>query len=135
MASIVLSLIFLLCPVLTSAQINPEPPPLVRFTGSLLPLSEAKAAGLSTLTVSIKETKWQMRIDRVEKLTGRDPSGTRLLESIFPPQLRFTGPEHLLNVLRDPQIEGTVMTIEGRLYIGERMFLVTSITDSFPAKK
>jgi hypothetical protein len=74
-------------------------------------------------------------INRIEKLTGRDPSGTRLLESIFPRDLRFTGPEHLLNVLRDPQNEGTVMTIEGRLYVGERMFLLTSVTDSSPAKK
>ena len=135
MAIIVLLLIFLLCPTLTSAQISPEPPPLVRFTGSFLPLTGEEASGLSTLTVSIKGTKWQMRINRIEKLTGRDPSGTRLLESIFPRQLRFTGPEHLLNVLSDPQNEGTLMTIEGRLYVGERMFLVISVTDSSLIKK
>jgi len=135
MAIIVLLLIVLLCPALTSAQISPEPPPLVRFTGSFLPLTGEEASGLSTLTVSIKETKWQMRINRIEKLTGRDPSGTRLLESIFPRHLRFTGPEHLLNVLRDPQNEGTLMTIEGRLYVGERMFFVISVTDSSLIKK
>ena len=38
MAIVVLLLIFF-CPALTSAQINPEPPPLVRFTGSFLPLN------------------------------------------------------------------------------------------------
>jgi hypothetical protein len=130
---ILLSAIF--CPAIAAAQVSPEPPPLVRFTGSFLPFTGEEASGLSTLTVSIKGTKWRMMINRIEKLTGRDPSGTRLLESIFPRHLRFTGPEHLLNVLRDPQNEGTVMTIEGRLYVGEHMFLLTSVTDSSPARK
>jgi hypothetical protein len=128
MASIVLLLIFLLCPALTSAQISPEPPPLVRFTGSFLPLTGEEASGLSTLTVSIKGTKWRMMINRIEKLTGRDPSGMRLLESIFPRHLRFTGPDHLLNILSDPKIEGNLMTIEGRLYVSEHMLLVTIVT-------
>ena len=128
MASIVLLLIFLLCPALTSAQISPEPPPLVRITGSFLPLTGEEASGLSTLTVSIKGTKWRMMINRIEKLTGRDPSGTRLLESLFPRHLRFTGPDDLLNILSDPKIEGTLMTIEGRLYTSERMLLVTIVT-------
>ncbi len=134
MAVVILLLIFF-CPALTSAQVNPEPPPLVRFTGSFLPINETKASELSSLTVSIKETKWRFRIAKVEKLSGRDPSGTRLLESIFPRQLHFTGPPHLLNLLRDPQIEGTLMTIEGRLYVGEHMFLLISITESSLMKK
>lgn len=134
MAVIVLLFIFF-CPILSTAQINPEPPPLVRFTGSFLPINETKAGELSSLIVSIKETKWHFRIAKIEKLSGRDPSGTRLLESIFPRQLHFTGPEDLLNVLRDPQIEGTLITLEGRLYVGEHMFFLTTITDASPAKK
>jgi hypothetical protein len=126
---------FFFFPVTSTAQINPEPPPLVRFTGSFLPLSETKTPGLSSLTVSIKETKWRFRITKVEKLSGRDPSGTRLLESLFPRQLRFTGPKHLLDVLRDPQIEGRLMTIEGRFYVGERMFLLIKVTDSSLGEK
>ncbi len=125
---ILLSIFFF--PVIAAAQISPEPPPLVRFTGSFLPLNEIRPAGLSTLTVSIKETKWRMQIAKVEKLTGRSSSGTRLLESLFPRQLHFTGPERLLNILRDPQIEGQMMTVEGRLYVGDHMFLLTDITNS-----
>ncbi|MSQ48118.1 MAG: hypothetical protein EXR78_06985 [Deltaproteobacteria bacterium] len=135
MMVVVILLCIFYCPVTATAQINPEPPPLVRFTGSFLPLSETKPLGLSTLTVSIKETKWRFHITKVEKLTGRDPSGTRLLESLFPRHLRFIGPDHLLNVLRDPQIEGTVMTIEGHLYVGERMFLLTISPYAPGAKK
>jgi hypothetical protein len=125
---VVVHLLFLFFfPVTSTAQINPEPPPLVHFTGSFHPLSETKPPGLSTLTVSIKETKWRFHITKVEKLSGRDPSGTRLLESIFPPHLRLTGPAHLLSRLQDPQVEGKPLTLEGRLYVGERMFFVTIV--------
>ena len=132
---VVVFLLIFFCPVITAAQINPEPPPRVRFTGSFLPLDEAKPAELSSLTVSIKETKWRFRIAKVEKLSGRDPSGTRLLESLFPRHLRFTGPEHLLNTLRDPRIEGMLVTVEGHLYVGERMFLLLHITEGPSQKK
>lgn len=121
-------LCFFLCPGHTAAQISPEPPPLVRFTGSFLPVTEGKAAGHSSLNVSIKSVKWRMQIAKVEKLSGRSPSGTRLLEGLFPRQLHFTGPAELLNVLRDPQIEGQMIIIEGHLYVGDHMFLVTKIT-------
>jgi hypothetical protein len=117
-------------PLHTVAQISPEPPPLVRFTGSLRSPTDTKLTGFSTLNVAIKETKWRMRIAKVEKLTGRSPSGTRLLESIFPRQLHFTGPEHLLNALRDPQIEGHIISVEGRLYVRDHMFLVTEVSNN-----
>lgn len=129
---ILLSVFF--SPVIAAAQINPEPPPLVRFTGSFLPLTETTAPDLLTLTMSIKETKWRFRIAKVEKLSGRDPSGTRLLESLFPRHLHITGPAHLLDRLRDPQIAGTVLTLEGHLYVGEHMFLLSTITESSPQK-
>ena len=128
MVIVVVFLSLLCCPVLATAQISAEPPPLVRFTGSFLPLAHKKPPGLSTLTVSIKEKKWRFHITKVEKLTGRDPSGTRLLQSIFPPQLRLTGPAQLLSQLQDPQVEGKPLVIEGPLYVGDRMFFVTIVT-------
>ncbi|MGE0824891.1 MAG: hypothetical protein AB7G75_16800 [Candidatus Binatia bacterium] len=122
-----LALIFLLWPMAMPAQITPEPPPLVRFTGSFLPVSEGQNSTLSTLTVSIKGKRWWFRIAKIEKLTGRHSSGTRLLQSLFPRFLHLTGPEHLLNTLQDPQIEGQPLTLEGRLYVGEHMLFVTLI--------
>ena len=133
---VVVHLLFLFFfPATSTAQINPEPPPLVRFTGSFHPLSETKPPGLSTLTVSVKDTKWRFHVTKVEKLSGRDPSGTRLLESIFPRHLRFVGPPHLLDVLQNPQSKGKLMTLEGRLYVGERMFLLIKVTESYPLEK
>jgi hypothetical protein len=133
---VVVHLLFLFFfPVPSTAQINPEPPPLVRFTGSFLPLAATTPPELSTLTVSIKETKWRFHIAQVEKLSGRDPSGTRLLESIFPPHLRLTGSDQLLSRLQDPQVEGKPLTLEGRLYVGERMFLLIKITEGSPVQK
>jgi len=115
-----------------SAQAFPyiEPPPLVRFTGALHPLEDKSRGGLLTLTVSIKDTKWIFRIAKVEKLTGGDASGWRLLQDLFPPQLRFVGPAELLRPLQDPEVAGKRLIIEGRLYTGDRMFYITSVEES-----
>ena len=115
-----------------SAQAIPqiEPPPLVRFTGALHSLEEKGRGGLLTLTVSVKDTKWIFRIVKVEKLTGRNPSGWRLLQSLFPPQLRFVGPAELLHPLQEPEIVGKLLIIEGRLYTGDRMLLITAVEEA-----
>lgn len=110
------------------AQIVSEPPPLVRLTGALQP-SEAKRSGdMLTLSVSIKGTTRLLRVTQVEKLTGRSPDGWRLLGDLFPPQLRCVGPDESLRVLQSPETIGKPLVIEGRLYSGERMLLITSVT-------
>lgn len=107
-----------------------EPPPFVRFTGTLLSYEEKDRKGLHFLTVSITGTKWLLRITNVQKLTGRDPDGWRLLQALFPPEVRFVGPPELLQLLQNPHIAGKPLTIEGRLYVGERMFFVTTIVET-----
>ena len=119
-------------PTAASAQAIPhiEPPPLVRSTGALHPLEEKGRGGLLTLTVSVKDTKWIFRIAKVEKLTGRNPSGWRLLQDLFPPQVRFVGPAELLHPLQEPEIVGKLLIIEGRLYTGDRMLLITAVEEA-----
>jgi len=106
-----------------------EPPPLVRFTGALLPLEEKGRGSLHTLTVSIQGKKRLFRIANVEKLTGMDPNGWRLLQDLFPSDLRLIGPEALLSPLLHPESEGKTLTIEGNLYSGDRMFVVTAVRE------
>jgi hypothetical protein len=105
-----------------------EPPPLVRFTGTLYPLEEKKG-DLHVLTVSIKGTKWLFRITKVEKLTGRAASELRILEGLFPPQLQLLGPEELLGPLQAPEITGKPLALEGRLYTGGRMLFLTAVEE------
>jgi len=106
-----------------------EPPPLVRFTGALLPLEEEGHKGLHTLTVFIKGQKWILRLAKVETLTGRN-RGWMILQDLFPPQVRFIGPENLIQLLQKPESAGKLLTIEGRLYTGDRMFFVTAVEEA-----
>lgn len=113
------------------AQIIPrvEPPPLVRFTGALLPLEEEGRRGLHTLTVFIKGQKWIFRLAKVETLTGRN-RGWAILQDLFPPQVRFIGPEDLIRLLQKPEITGKLLIIEGRLYTGDRMLFITAVEEA-----
>jgi hypothetical protein len=122
-------------PVLAQGGLRIEPPPLVRFTGSFLPLEEKRPGALAMLTVSVEGTQWKFNVAKVEKLTGKEVGSLRLLQSIFPPQLRFTGPDELLRPLQDPQVAGKPLVIEGRLYVGDRMLFVTAVKQLEEHKK
>ena len=133
-ATAIALLLSLLWPTAATPQELPqlEPPPLVRLTGALLPLDEQGRGGLSTLTVSVKETKWIFKVAKIEKLTGTASSDLRLLQSLFPAQLRFIGPDALLDLLQAPEIAGKSLTIEGRLYVGDRMLFLTAVVEGQP---
>lgn len=114
-------------PARAQGGLHAEPPPLVRFTGSFLPLEGKRPGALAMLTVSIEGMRWKFNVAKVEKLTGKEVGSLRLLQSIFPPQLRLTGPDELLRPLQDPQVAGKPLVIEGRLYVGDRMLFITAV--------
>jgi hypothetical protein len=51
---------------------------------------------------------------------------------LFPPVIRFVGSDDLMRrmrCLKSPKIMGKVITIEGLLYTGSRMLLLTKVDD------
>lgn len=103
-------------------------PPLVRFTGVLLPYSDQHRDSLHTLTVLVGRQKWLFQLDAVETLT--EPHiGEMILNEIFPPVLHFTGPDSLLKVLQEAKTTGAQVTVEGRLYLSDRMLAVTAANE------
>jgi hypothetical protein len=124
-------LVSVLCSTAASAQLFPriEPPPLVRFTGALLPIEEEGHRGLHALIVLINEKRWIFRLKKVETLTGRN-RGWSILQDLFPPQVRFTGPANLIQLLQKPESEGKLLVIEGRLYTGDRRLFVTAVEEA-----
>lgn len=127
----VLLLAMVYCSTPVAAQLpQVEPPPLVRLTGALQPLAEKSHSSLHTLTVSIQGQERLFRITKVEKLTGRSPDGWRLLQSLFPPQVRLVSAEGLLRMLQAPELEGIPLIIEGQLYVRDRMLLVTVVEEA-----
>ncbi len=102
-----------------------EPPPLVRFTGILLPVEEDQPQSLHhSLYITIQGKAWLFRLARVENLTD-SRYGWTLLRRLFPPRVRFTGPEHLIALLKE--LSEKPFTVEGRLYLGSRMLYVTAV--------
>jgi len=127
---ILVLLVLVLWSTTAPAQIGPRfgSPPLVRFTGSLLPISEEGHRGLYTLTVLIKEKKWIFKLAKVQVLTGSG-RGWAILQDLFPPQVRFFGPGDLIQLLQKPESEGKLLIIEGRLYTGDRRLWLTAVKE------
>lgn len=109
-----------------------ESPPLVRLTGSFLGPNEPIPSGVSTLRVSFKDAQRIFVVKRLEKLTGRPTTDLRLLGSLFPPVLRFLGPPAVLNPLRQANTVGKSFVLEGRLYPGDNMLLLLTVTEAQP---
>jgi hypothetical protein len=84
---------------------------------------------MQALTVFIKKKKWILRLTKVETLAGRN-RGWAIIQDLFPPQVRFTGPENLIQRLQNPESEGKLLIIEGRLYIGDRRLFVTAVEET-----
>ena len=115
--------------VALAQMLQSESPPLVRLTGVLVPLKDQTLNNLPLLKVSIKGTQWILEVAKIEKLTGKPSSDLQLLQSFFPPQLQLTGPKELIDSLREPGSTGKLLTIEGRLYRGDRLLFITAINE------
>jgi len=109
-----------------------QPPPLVRIIGAFAPLDDNRKSALRTLTVHVKDHKWKMRIREIKALTATTNSGWGLLKDLFPPQVRLVGPDEVIAPLRQADIAGKPFVLEGRLYVGDHLLLVTAVTVAEP---
>ncbi|MBI3303691.1 MAG: hypothetical protein HYZ72_16625 [Deltaproteobacteria bacterium] len=109
-----------------------SPPPLVRMTCALAPLDDTQRSSLTTLVVHIKENKWRLRIREIKALTATTNSGWGLLKDLFPPRLRFIGPDDLIARLQQDNIAGLPLILEGRLYVGDHLLYLTAVTVTEP---
>ena len=106
----------------------PEPPPLLRFSGLLLSTPPQEENAMRPLAVTIGRDKWDFQLKNVEALSGSH-SGSLVLSQVFPRQLRFVGPEKLLQQIQDSAKAGKFVVVEGHLYIGAYKLRVTGVGD------
>ena len=111
------------------AQSPPSPgylPPLIRITGALFEPGEQFSDSSATFDVRIAEKLWTLRVRDVESLTSRVPGGVSLLRNLggF---LIITGPVELVTHLTSEETRGQPLTIEGRLYMTERVLTLTAV--------
>jgi len=107
----------------------PEAPPLLRFSGLLLSVPPREESTMRPLAVTIGRDKWDFQLKNVEALSGSH-SGSLVLSQVFPRQLRFVGPEKLLQQIQDSAKAGKFVVVEGHLYIGSYKLRVTGVGDN-----
>jgi hypothetical protein len=99
-------------------------PPVVRLTGTLVPLAGQQDKGLDTLDVWIKDQEWTFKLTDVKTLSGTD-YGAMILNKLFPREVRFKGPDTIIVPIQTAAAVGQPLVVEGRLYVADRTFMVT----------
>src|SRR5581483_6026588 len=89
-------------------------PPQVRILGVLIAPEDKQRSNLQTLTVHVKGKTWLLRIRQIKALTATTKSGWGLLRELFPPKLRLLGADEVLAPLRQDDIAGQLLELEGR---------------------
>ena len=123
----VAGLVGLLVPAPAPAQGTPlfGPPPLLRITGMLLSPAEEAGSRYPTLDVSIAGEPRTLYIREVKSLTS-DDRGWPILRNLGS-FLTLTGPPALIDRLDSEETRGRPLLIEGRLYVRERVLLLTAV--------
>lgn len=118
------------CPTSSQLDASVTIPPRVRFTGVLLPIGEQNRKGLlEDLNVIIGNERWTFLLDKME-IVGGVGLNRLTLQRLFPPVVRFVGPDHLIRPLKSPTVAGRVFTIEGLLYTGSRILFVIGVDEN-----
>lgn len=108
---------------------NPQRPLDLRITGTLLAAESDKRDDLVTVNISVQGKPMLLRVGKVEDLTT--PERARAVkDEVLLRQVRFTGPEDLMERLQKPEILGRVITIEGWLDTQARRMQVTAVEES-----
>ena len=109
--------------------------PRVHFIGTFYPLEQKeKVWRMNTITVKVKDKEWLFSIKRAVDLSG-DMDEFEILENIWPAILTFRGPDNVIDPLLKPDIAGKRFSINGTLYMSDRILQVYSATEVIKKKE
>jgi hypothetical protein len=109
--------------------VYPDRPKDIRVTGTMLAATERPSEDLVTVSIFLGDAARFFRVGEIEDLSA-DEKDRAVKEGILIRQVRFYGPDELVHRLEQPDIVGKVVTIEGRLDVQERRFLIKSIKEA-----
>ena len=116
-------------PIANSAEpIYPDRPVDVRITGTLLAYEEEPREDLITMKVFVEDVPWLLRIGKIEDLSTEEKKRA-VEEGILMRQVRFFGSDEALAPLRQADVAGKVLIIEGSLDFKAKRFRVKSVTE------
>ncbi len=128
---ILLVLAFYICVISPQLHAFPTIARRVRFTGVLLRVKDPglQKGLLEDLNVMIGKERWTLLIDTME-IVGGVGLNRATLQQLFPPLVRFFGPDDLIRRLKNPETAGNVLTIAGLLYTGSRTLFLICVDES-----
>jgi len=138
MTQLILTLTITLCSILGANAFGADPvypdrPKDVRITGSFLPAAEEAREDIIAVHVFLGDEPRVLRIGSIENISV-DEKERAVDEGLLMRQVRFYGEDEVMQHLRQPTLMGKVLTIEGRLDVKQRRFLVKSVTEQSPKK-
>ena len=113
---------------IVGAQNQPERALRMRVSGTLLPRDTPERDDIVTVKVYVRGTPWLLRVGAVEDLTQRERKQV-IQKGILRKQVRFLVPDELSAHFDGPNLAGRPMVLEGRLYVRDRRFVVTSVEE------
>jgi hypothetical protein len=95
----------------------------------LLSAETPKRDDLATVNIFVRDKPLILRIGKVEDLTTQERERV-IKDEVLLQQVRFYGPDTLMERMLKPEILGRVLTIEGWLNTAQRRFQVTAVEEA-----
>jgi hypothetical protein len=96
----------------------------------LVPIKEQSRKGLlEDLYVIIGKEQRIFLLDKME-IVGDGGLNRATLQRLFPPTVRFIGPDEVIRRLENAQSGAKILTIEGLLYTGSRTLFIMRVDDN-----
>jgi len=128
--TIISLVLFMLSASVVSAQSPyPDRPVDLRVTGMLLSAETPKRDDLATVNIFVRDKPLILRIGKVEDLTTQERERV-IKDEVLLQQVRFYGPDTLMERMLKPEILGRVLTIEGWLNTAQKRFQVTAVEEA-----
>ncbi|HKA56527.1 MAG TPA: hypothetical protein VKJ47_23020 [Candidatus Binatia bacterium] len=123
-----LALLLLSAGVVSAQSPYPDRPVDLRVTGMLLSAETPKREDWAAVNVFVRDTPLVLRVGKVEDLTTQERARV-IKDDVLLHQVRFYGPDTLMERMLKPEILGRVLTIEGWLDTSQRRFQVTLVEE------
>jgi len=114
--------------VVSAQSPYPDRPVDLRITGTLLSIETPKRDDLATVSIFVRDSPLVLRIGKVEDLTTQERERA-IKDDVLLRQVRFYGPDTLMERMLKPEILGRVLTIEGWLDTTQKRFQVTVVEE------
>jgi len=85
-------------------------------------ISPDEKGNSKTYELRYQEDKWRFKVTEAQVMSGAGVNGWRLLNEIFPRNIRLFAEERIISPLKQPEIVGKAFKLKGKLYVSSKTF-------------